>query len=535
MSDANVVGDSSESAAAAWTPGAYSALFSDADERVEVESLPEPTQPLESMPEPEPEPEPDFAPARAYEPVVEAVPEVEPEPQPVPEPVALPVPPAPVAAAAAVVDDADKVGIVDKGEPALAPAVPPAAPATPPTAKPEEVAAPSAKPEPVVPPPARVKPPTVKPEVAVPPPARVMPPPVVREAVAPTFVPPDLRPEPIAPPPLLRPPPPKVAPVEQAPPPPLRPVRRPLQPAPVPQPAAAPQTLPPPVRPARGPVLPQAAPPAAGASAIAPRIAVAPLPNVAPALLPIVPPPTAASTGSRLEVVNKEGWRKEYLLQRTLIYAGSQPGSDVYLPAPEVAPRHIQFVPSPVNRAGYRLINFSAAPLALRESGGAARLVPPRGTAELSDGDAVELAGYSMVFHSGAMQSASIQARVELASTRLELDRQIEGTLYIRNSGDKAGVQFEIQTQGFDQRFVQVDSGPVLFPGVEKSIAFRIAHPRQPTPPAGDHTLTLVVTAPGVYPGESAMVSATFTVAPFFAHSIRFISVAPSMEGYTLR
>lgn len=233
-------------------------------------------------------------------------------------------------------------------------------------------------------------------------------------------------------------------------------------------------------------------------------------------------------------MVNREGWRKEFPLRRALAYVGSQPGSDIYLPQPEVAPRHIQFVPSPVNRAGYRLINFSNAPLTVRLRAGDARTVPPRGAAEVTDGDAVELAGYSLVFRSGEMQSAAIQARIDLAGTRLELDRPLEGGIYIRNAGDKAGVQFEIQAQGFDPRFVQLEPGPVLFPGVEKRILFRITHPRQATPPAGDHTLTLVVTAAQVYPGESAVVTVTFTVAPFFAHTVRFIAVAPTMAGYAL-
>jgi hypothetical protein len=236
-----------------------------------------------------------------------------------------------------------------------------------------------------------------------------------------------------------------------------------------------------------------------------------------------------------LEVINREGWSKEYLLQRSLVYVGSQPGSDIYLPQPEVAPRHIQLVPSPVNRAGYRLINFSSAPLNLRESGGASRAVPPRATAELSDGDTVTLAGYELVFRSGQVQSAAIQARVELAGTRLELDRPLEGSLYVRNTGDKAGVQFEVQVQGFDTHFVQIDPGPVLFPGVEKRVAFQLTHPRQSTPLAGDYTLTLVVTAPGIYPGESAIVSANFAVAPFFAHTVRFIAVEAALADYALR
>ncbi len=304
---------------------------------------------------------------------------------------------------------------------------------------------------------------------------------------------------------------------------------------PVPAPTPTAQTLPPPLRPARIPV--QSAPVGVAQPPPAPPPVNPRPPANAPQTVQLSPPPVvfnATTAGSRLEVVNREGWRKEFPLRRALAYVGSQPGSDIYLAQPDVAPRHIQFVPSPINRAGYRAINFSSAPLAVRLANGQMRSVPPRGAIEVTDGDAVELAGYALVFRSGEVQSAAIQARVDLDVARLELDKVLEGGLYIRNVGAKAGVQFDIQAQGFDARFVQIEPAPVLFPGAEKRVAFRIAHPRQPTPPAGDQTITFVVTAPGVYPGESAVVSATFVLAPFFAHSVSFMPIAPAMADYTL-
>ncbi len=246
-------------------------------------------------------------------------------------------------------------------------------------------------------------------------------------------------------------------------------------------------------------------------------------------------PSRAVAAAARLEIVNREGWSKDFLLQRSLAYVGSQIGSDVYLPQPDVAPRHIQFVPSPIDRTGYRLMNFSAMPLALRLANGQARTVAPRASVDVADGDAVELAGYAIVYRSGDMQSAAIEARVDLDQNRLEVDRPLEGGLYIRNVGNKAGVQFDVQVQGFDPRFLQIEPGPVLFPGAEKRVGFHLVHPRQALPPAGNHTITFVVTAPGVYTGESAIVRATVAVAPYFAHAVRFITVTSDMADYSLR
>ncbi|MGL4649161.1 MAG: FHA domain-containing protein, partial [Caldilineaceae bacterium] len=72
------------------------------------------------------------------------------------------------------------------------------------------------------------------------------------------------------------------------------------------------------------------------------------------------------SDGTRLEVITREGWRKEVPLPQTIVYVGSHPSADVYLPAPEVSPRHLQFVPSPTQALGYRLINLSTTPSVVR-------------------------------------------------------------------------------------------------------------------------------------------------------------------------
>lgn len=241
---------------------------------------------------------------------------------------------------------------------------------------------------------------------------------------------------------------------------------------------------------------------------------------------------------SRIDVINQEGWRKEFTLRRSILYVGSQPGVDIFLPHPEIAPRHLQFVPSSINRLGYRLINLSGVDVLVRPraNGGlnAPRVAPPRSSLEIADGDSIDLAGYSLVFQGGAQTSQVIQARVETISTRVDTDQPLEGAVIIKNAGDKAGVQFLVEIQGWDPKFLQIEPGPVLFPDVEKRCGFRLLHSRQALPVAGEQTVTFIVTAPADYPGESAVMAQVVTVAPFFAHKIRVIAIDPQMSDFVL-
>ncbi len=250
---------------------------------------------------------------------------------------------------------------------------------------------------------------------------------------------------------------------------------------------------------------------------------------------PVAARPLRQATEPKIEVINPEGWRRDFPMTKTILYVGSAPGADIVLPSSEVAPRHLQFVPSTTNKIGYRLINLGATPVAVQGvAGGEPKIAAARGSLELSEGDRVEIGGYGLVFHGGDVTSAQIQARLEVPNPRLTLDQPLEGALYIRNGGDKAGVQFVVEVQGIDSRFVQVESGPVLFPGMEKRVAFRISHPHTAAPAAGDQPINFVVTAPEGYPGETAIASQVITVAPFFAHKVRLIAIEPEMSGFSL-
>jgi hypothetical protein len=238
--------------------------------------------------------------------------------------------------------------------------------------------------------------------------------------------------------------------------------------------------------------------------------------------------------GTRLELTTREGWRKDVPLTQTIAYVGSHPAADVYLPGPDVSPRHLQFVPSATQALGYRVINLSNVGYMVQARAGAPRPLAPRSQLELVDGDTLEVSGYRLTYRGGALTSSKIEARLEMAGKRLELDRPLDGVLYIRNAGQGPGVQFVVEIQGFDPRFVRIGSGPMLYPGVERGLAFSLSHPRGSSPQAGEHQLTFLVTAPSGYPGESATATAMVFVAPYFDHRVRVVSMEPTMVDYTL-
>jgi len=320
------------------------------------------------------------------------------------------------------------------------------------------------------------------------------------------------------------------------------------QPAPAPMPAAPrPAT---PARPVSGPTnrstsmpisnpltaaaVAAAAPPPSTVGGLVPQNYAPPAPR-ATLTVPTARPAARVQSEGRIEVINPDGWKREFPLRRSILYVGSAAGSDILLPVAGIAPRHLQFVPSTSNRVGYRMINLGGTPVSVRgASASEAREVAPRASIELADGDRVEFGGYSIVFFSGEMSSQLIQVRLEVPNPRIELDRPLDGALYIRNGGDRAGVQFVVEVQGIDNRYIQIESGPVLFPDVEKRVAFRISHPRTSQPAAGDQPINFVVTAPEGYPGETAVASQVVSIAPFFAHKVRLIAIEPELSGYTL-
>jgi hypothetical protein len=232
---------------------------------------------------------------------------------------------------------------------------------------------------------------------------------------------------------------------------------------------------------------------------------------------------------SKIEVINRYGWRKDFVLEKPIVQIGRDARNDIVLDDghdSDIAARHAQLLPSSVNRQGMRLINLSEREIlvlgqAVAPTGAAGAAVPPRSSAEIASGDQIKMGDFTLVFHGGETFSGVIKLGLETAGNELALDRPLTGSLRIHHVGNKAAVQFKIELEGLEPDSYEIGPGPVLFPNAEKQVAFRLVHPKRPEPPAGVHRVTFHVTAPDAYPGERASISQELQVAAFYRHKMR--------------
>ena len=250
-----------------------------------------------------------------------------------------------------------------------------------------------------------------------------------------------------------------------------------------------------------------------------------------------------------VEVIDKGGWSRSFPLNKNILHIGSDARNDIVIETwhgAGLASRHLQLVPSPTSGLGYRLVNMGTTEVLIGPNG--ERSVLPRAALDLADGDVVRLGELMFVFRSegaggGVVTTAApatngnravplaaatatavrkgnpIGLSLTLSQALLVPGQPIDGAITIKNQGDKSGVQFKIEVEGFEADAYEIGPAPILFPDVEKQVLFRLRHPQKPNPPAGDRRLTIRVTAPA-YPGEVATVSQVIQVAPHIKHSL---------------
>jgi hypothetical protein len=255
-----------------------------------------------------------------------------------------------------------------------------------------------------------------------------------------------------------------------------------------------------------------------------------------------------------VEVVDKGGWSRSFPLNKNIIHVGSDARNDIVIETWHgngLAARHLQLVPSPTSSLGYRLVNMGTIEVLLGETG--ERSLPPRAAIDLATGDTVRLGELTFIFHgegagapaagvaqpttanrttsaaAAGLTTAAVAAtrkgnpiglNLTLSQAVLIPGQPIDGAITVKNQGDKTGVQFKIEVEGFESDSYELGPAPILFPDVEKQVLFRLRHPQKPNPSAGDRRLTIRVTAPSAYPGEVATVSQVIQIAPYIKHSL---------------
>lgn len=227
---------------------------------------------------------------------------------------------------------------------------------------------------------------------------------------------------------------------------------------------------------------------------------------------------------NRVEVNDRDGWRKEYPLNKAILHVGSDRRNDIVLEAARgtgIEPRHAQLIAAAGGR-GYRLVNLGQTPISLSTQG---VLVLPRSSTDLFDGDVVQIGEHTFRFFIVQGISQAIGLSFRLADTFLSVDAQLDGIVTVQNIGNSPGVQFKLAVEGLTPAWYELGPGPILFPGAQKDVPIRIRHALDPTVPAGPRTVTVRATASAAYPGESAAVSQTIQVAAYRKHLVRLIAV----------
>lgn len=247
---------------------------------------------------------------------------------------------------------------------------------------------------------------------------------------------------------------------------------------------------------------------------------------------------------NRIDVTDREGWRKEFVLNKRLIYIGSDNRNDVVLNAMRgtgVAPRHLQLVIAPAGVVTCSAVNLSTADIPLGESG--QKALPPNSAVEVNDGQSFRLGDFMVVLHfldnsagqgvvtrgafarAGVKNSAAVGLRLELPQVILSPERPVDGMLYVSNLGNAPGVQFRLGMEGLPGDCYEIGPAPILFPGAEKGVPLRIWHPKRSSVSAGTQRIALWADAVEAYPGEIVTQTRDLRILPFYNHTLRILPV----------
>lgn len=252
---------------------------------------------------------------------------------------------------------------------------------------------------------------------------------------------------------------------------------------------------------------------------------------------------------SQIEIIDREGWRRLFEVNKGLILVGSQPQNDIVLDGGRgggVQPRHLQLV---AVAGGYRLVNLGDNELILSNG----ERLPAHAVCNLTDGSLLQLGEFKLKFHvgnapeelpmlsTGASEpttqnvfnatprlqegfSTVIGLSIRLPYTQLSPEQPIEGSLTVRNLGEKTGAQFRLELDGLPQETYDIGAGPILFPGAQKEVRLQLKHPRASFPPVGPHRITVRASAPLAYPGESAAATQIIEILPYHAHRVHIVT-----------
>jgi hypothetical protein len=268
-----------------------------------------------------------------------------------------------------------------------------------------------------------------------------------------------------------------------------------------------------------------------------------------------------------LEVTDRDGWRKEFPLERRLVLVGSNPSNQIALAESRgqgVERLHLQLMLDENDPFHCKVLNTSSGALEINEGGEPVMLDPRKSrvvamNTEIKVGEfrlqlcgagpgvplaasngnghresSIHAPNSTPVAGSPFVEPAFVRQRlaappvfapgpvglaVRLTQATLTRSQPAEAVVTISNRGDKTAVQFRLQVDGLPPESIEVPPLPLLFPGAEKTFGMTLSHP--PTVlRAGPHLLRFIAVAPDAYPGEQATVQQTVNVPAIYTHEL---------------
>jgi len=240
--------------------------------------------------------------------------------------------------------------------------------------------------------------------------------------------------------------------------------------------------------------------------------------------------------GFSIIVTDRDGWRKEYPLTKSIVHVGCAANNEIVLDGTRgsgVAPRHVQVI---ATGQGARIVNIGNTPIMV---GAAARNpAQPLAVVDIPSGEVVRIGDFTLTIRidggnvpvpTARLDSVAVPAigsqviglRASFPKNQLWPDKPLDGNVLVRNLGDRSGAQFKVEIEGLDPDCYEIGPGPVLFPGAEKPVTVRLLHSKRPIPPAGEYRFEIHAMAPSAYPEACAIITQVIYIMPYYRYRLQ--------------
>ena len=236
----------------------------------------------------------------------------------------------------------------------------------------------------------------------------------------------------------------------------------------------------------------------------------------------------------KIRVINESDWERTYEFDKSIIRVGSQISCDIQLAGNDIQPMLMQFVRSGGKEVKYILRIFGDnVKISRGEQVFTGQQMEPY---DMLDGDKVIFGGYRLILsledeQTRVRTSKNMEAKMYIQKRELDVDSPINGVLRLKNIGTEKACQFRMQIRGIPDECLRSAPLPYLYPGGQSTVGFMISH-LQTKPQPGFHTVSIVLTAPDDYFGETLEFRQDIYVKPVFMNEIVLEDDSAELKGF---